>query len=127
VSHDSPNQHLIRARVILVKDGFVQTRIEGFADAPELLDSPAPQALLDAAPTESNTAHPWIVSERLGYLCERPVQIVEEWQKLAHEGDALLLSVHEPLLLGSAFEAQEVRPLAAEQLQQLPSVACSTA
>lgn len=120
--HDSQNQHVLRAGVFLIGDCFVQGRIEGLTNASDPLDSPPVQPSLNSATAESHTAHPGIVGERLGYLSKRPLEIVEEWQKLAHERDTLLFPVHRPFLFDAPFEAQEVRPLMTEQLQQLRGV-----
>jgi hypothetical protein len=117
--HDSRNQHILRAGVFLIGDCFVQARIEGLTNAPDPLDSPPVQPSLNSATAESHTTHPRIVGERLGYQSKRPIEIVEEWQKLAHKIDALLFPVHRPFLLDAPFEAPEVRPLTAEQIQQL--------
>jgi hypothetical protein len=117
--YDGLNQHLLRAGVLLVGDCFVQTRVEAIANFSDPVDSPPTQPSFNAVTAESHTAHPGIVGERLRYLCKRPIQIVEEWQKLIHESVALLFSVHRPVLLAAPFEAQEVRPLTTEQLQQL--------
>jgi hypothetical protein len=110
--------HFGPVAALQICDGFVQARIKALPNTADALDATALQDFLDATTGESHATCPRIVGERRGEVLERTIKIIEGWQKLVQDVDTHLLAVRRPLVLGSSLVIEEVRSLAAKQLQQ---------